>query len=390
MRIGILTFHSQLNYGGVLQCFALQSVLRSMGHAVYVLDRWLDPDNETLVGCRRIGLRQFAVFARDLMRLNGVLFTLIRRRKTMAFIRKYINLTDYHFHKWQQAPKSLGVDFLVVGSDQVWNCAGPKDPSVYLLRGAPPVRSIAYAASIGMTGIPDTKKYMYREGLRHFIAISVRENKAKELLQEFHCDVKPDIEKVLDPAALLADEQWEASLSLRRCHHRKPHMMCYFIGVKVEDVIDKLDRFAKQHDAIVEMYCSSPGDIRGVSLWRKLRSALKGRVRLMLRNGPREFLESVLSADWVLTDSFHAVVFSALFGKNVRVLAPQTEIRRMMFSRIEELEEWLSPSCDFICKDVESALASFVQKGRTAFDKARMAQRRKESISWLRRALTLR
>ena len=110
----------------------------------------------------------------------------------------------------------------------------------------------------------------------------------------------------------------------------------------------------------------------------------------MLRNGPREFLESVLSADWVLTDSFHAVVFSALFGKNVRVLAPQTETRRMMFSRIGELEEWLLPSCDFICKDVESALVSFVKKGRTVFDKAKIAQRRKESLSWLRRALTLR
>lgn len=390
MRIGILTFHSQLNYGGVLQCFALQAVLRSMGHEVCVLDRWLDPDNETLVGCRRFGLRRFALIIRDLMRLNGVLSTLIRRRKTMAFIRKYLNLTDYHFYKWQQAPKSLGLDYLVVGSDQVWNCAGPKDPSVYLLRGAPPVRSIAYAASIGMTGIPDAKKYMYREGLRRFLAISVRENKAKELLQEFHCDVKSDIEKVLDPAALLTDAQWESSLSLRQCPHGKPHMMCYFIGVKVEYVFDELERFAKQHDAIVEIYCSSPGEIRGVSWCRKLRSTLKDRVRIVLQNGPREFLESVLSADWVLTDSFHAVVFSALFGKDVRVLAPQTETRRMMFSRIEELEEWLLPSCDFICKDVESALASFIQKGRTAFDTAKMAQRRRESISWLRRALTLR
>ena len=42
MKIGILTFHSQLNYGGVLQCWALQTALEDLGHEVVVIDRWFD------------------------------------------------------------------------------------------------------------------------------------------------------------------------------------------------------------------------------------------------------------------------------------------------------------------------------------------------------------
>lgn len=47
MKIGILTFHSQLNYGGVLQCWALKTALEGMGHEV-VVDRWHFPDNRMM------------------------------------------------------------------------------------------------------------------------------------------------------------------------------------------------------------------------------------------------------------------------------------------------------------------------------------------------------
>ena len=50
MKIGILTFHSQLNYGGVLQCWALKKALEDMGHEAVVIDRWIDPKNARLNG----------------------------------------------------------------------------------------------------------------------------------------------------------------------------------------------------------------------------------------------------------------------------------------------------------------------------------------------------
>lgn len=38
MKIGILTFHRAINYGAVLQCYALSEVLKKMGHDVFVID----------------------------------------------------------------------------------------------------------------------------------------------------------------------------------------------------------------------------------------------------------------------------------------------------------------------------------------------------------------
>ena len=118
MKIGILTFHSQLNYGGVLQCWALQTALEEMGHEVVVVDRWLDADRESLVGA--YNLKQWIKFVVRVVLGLGDYGLYRRRAKTERFLNKYINLTPYHFYKWDEAPADLGVDLLVIGSDQVW------------------------------------------------------------------------------------------------------------------------------------------------------------------------------------------------------------------------------------------------------------------------------
>ena len=121
MKIGILTFHSQLNYGGVLQCWALQTVLENIGHEVVVINRWLD-DNDDLLeyGYNMFNPKQWIRFAiRSLLGLGDASLWLRVKR---TFLKKYIQCTPYHFVEWKDAPKDLGVDMLVVGSDQVWNC----------------------------------------------------------------------------------------------------------------------------------------------------------------------------------------------------------------------------------------------------------------------------
>lgn len=39
MKIGILTLQLHTNYGGILQAYALQTVLERMGHEVVVLNK---------------------------------------------------------------------------------------------------------------------------------------------------------------------------------------------------------------------------------------------------------------------------------------------------------------------------------------------------------------
>lgn len=86
MKIGILTLHSQLNYGGVLQCWALQIALERMGHEVVVLDRWLDRKNAHLTrGYNQLGiLGWIKLIFRSVLGL-GDWGIMIRSKKTQDF-----------------------------------------------------------------------------------------------------------------------------------------------------------------------------------------------------------------------------------------------------------------------------------------------------------------
>ena len=98
MRVGLLTLHSQLNYGGVLQAWAGQCALEGLGHEVCVLDRWLDPRNLTLLGpfgalsratvrsalCEGLAYGQAGAFAR-------------RHWRTIRFVRGRLRLSPFHF-----------------------------------------------------------------------------------------------------------------------------------------------------------------------------------------------------------------------------------------------------------------------------------------------------
>ena len=155
MRLGILTLHAQTNYGAVLQAFALRAALADMGHDVRVIDRWRDDDCARLKGIlasRSPG--KWLKWVKGAMSCSGVVAELRRRLATMRFIRQNLNITDYHFHHWKDAPRDMGLDAIVVGSDQVWNPRLYSNIKPYFLDFAPKdKRVIAYASSIGVPTI---------------------------------------------------------------------------------------------------------------------------------------------------------------------------------------------------------------------------------------------
>lgn len=386
MKVGILTFHSQLNYGGVLQCWALQTALEKLGHEVKVIDRWLDARNATLLGDKPANLKQFILLIFEIVSMNWYFAIKRRRRKTTRFISTQLNLTDYHFFKWLEAPKDLGVDVLVVGSDQVWNSYGAKDPSVYLLLGAPNVRAISYAASLGMQQIPESKKTLYAEGLVKFEKISVRETSAINLLSEF-CG---KVEKVADPVVLPDNDDWNDLSKSANCdeNHRRMRMFCYFISENIAEHWNGFEVFAKSCGMDIDIFLSSSAESRGLSVINKLKMMFKQRVVIHADADPLDFLRALRATDCVLTDSFHAVMFSAIFNKNVRVLRPKSDVRKAMFDRIEELSDLLESPVNFMQPSVEAALESFGAEDRTRFSADKLSEMRRNSLYWLKCALT--
>ena len=386
MKIGILTFHSQLNYGGVLQAYAMQMALQAMGHEAVVIDRWLEARNAHLFGPFLNNWKgRIGTIIRGAAGM-GTFGRLLRHWYTIRFIRQKLNLTSYHFYEWKDAPKELGVDVILVGSDQVWNGTYGR-PRPYLLEGAPSVLAIAYAASFGMRALPEELISAYREGFKRFSAISVREAEGIGLVESQGATAT----HVVDPTLLLEPSIWKTKVT---CSTKKKRtLVCYLLSENIETHRASLEAFAKKYDCKVKIlvdWYSLP--------FPKTLSQVIQRVKHMVRNvfspvklelaaGPQEFLDAFANATWILSDSFHAVMFSSVFGKNVRVLRPKNEFRQKMFARIEEFAQQAVAEGELIADDVPSALTSLVEDTPLQFNADFIARRRAESKAWLEQAL---
>ena len=405
MKIGILTFHSQLNYGGVLQCWALQTALEKIGHDVVVIDRWFDDwRNIHDMVYDRMGRRQWVKFwIRSLLGL-GDMNPWLRVQRTKRFIKRHLHLTPYHFINWKAAPKDLGVDMLVVGSDQVWHCGDWGDPRAYLLDGAPQIPAIAYAASFGMTEIPqwiDNRHPkvgalpFYKSGLAEFKAISCRETEGVELCRKLGFESS----HVVDPTLLVDGDRWRELMVADGTINPKGgkrRLFCYFLGEDISAFRPLLDEFAKQNNCVVDVFVNQKACFRlsFPSSPEKAKRWIKGtwirwfgRVKVRTSSGPSEFVSAVSSADWVISDSFHALMFSLVFKKNVRLIRPTQEGRSKMFARIEEFA--LHMDGPVVADTVAAALQSLCKGEMVSCDADWLEGRKTESFAFLRKCLNV-
>ncbi len=387
MKIGILTFHSQLNYGGVLQCWALQTALEKMGHKVVVIDRWMNEKNSTLeLEYGAFGFKQLIKFAIRASLGLGDINQWLRVRRTKRFLKQYIKRTQYHFVDWSAAPKDLGVDMLVVGSDQVWHCGDWGDPTAYLLEGAPNIPAIAYATSFGLTEIPAELMAMYKRGLHKFRAISCREAEGVELCRKLGVGAV----HVVDPTMLA----WY--MGPTDAKGPKRDLACYFLSEKLEEHWHALEDFAKENNCKVTVLVN---DDVNVNLplpysWGRVQVWLKGlwrkinpfeRVKVLVGAGPEEFLVTFKNVRWLVSDSFHALMFAINNNCNARIIRPHSEMRQKMFARIEEFAAHAEGP--LIADSVPAALASLTAGEEVKYDCGWIERRVEYSREWLKNAI---
>lgn len=370
MKIGILTLHSQLNYGGVLQCWALKRALERMGHEVCVIDRWIDRNNRLLRGPLAGGVIEWIKFIVKVFLFRVDLCHLLRIRRTMNFVRA-LGLSEYHFHDWGDAPKELGLDLIVVGSDQVWN-PGFKFTKAYLMTDVKGVSRISYAASFGCVRLPDNLQDYYKRALAKFTSVSCRESEGVKICSDLGVVAK----HVVDPTLLLNREDWMEFTGKGRVKYKK--LVCYFMDARCLDALPSIRRFARKMRCQVEIFQNSP--------IKHKKFLFDRRIRFCFGSGPVEFVQSFAAAEWVITDSFHAVMFASIFSCNLRFVRPLDFGRGVMFARIGEFGEafikgkWLSD-------DVSKALMSLEEDAPVVFDYDKIQVWRNNSHGWLKNAI---
>lgn len=307
MKIGILTFHNALNYGAVLQCYALQHYLQEKGHEVDVIDYRIPfiEEQKKLLSKTELHRRGFVAFLKFFI---ARLLAWPAWRKT---IRVFHQFMESQLHLSQRAATAAdiptGYDCIFFGSDQIWS---PK-----LCRGFDPVfwgqfekhgaRFVSYAASMGETSELDkTGWQQVEQRITAFDAVSVREKSLCLALQE-HCGVSASI--CLDPT-LLVDATVFDKIAVR------PEEQDYVFLFNVLDD-PAASRFARR----VANRLGSSVVIKGQAK-PQLKSRRDKLVTLKEAMSPEEFLGYIKYARCVVANSFHAIALSIVFQKECYAL----------------------------------------------------------------------
>lgn len=314
MKVAILTLRLHINYGGVLQAYALMEILRRMGHEPWLISNqpfterarffdflhWIKKAfRKVLLGEKKLEVFKDRRIRKEYQTIYKPVFRFINERMKPA---TSIICTD---KEWNQLQAKYGFDAYIVGSDQVWRLAYADPIERYFfsfLENEKKVRRLAYAASFGID------EWEFSKGqteacsrlLKQFNAVSVREDSAIALCKKYlDCNAV----HLLDPTMLLTSEDYSRLLHNNgKAIDDKKGILIYLLDVAP---------WKQQRVSELEQFYSLPSFwVNNVNAEDQGRSDEERKVPSV-----ESWLEGFASAQCVITDSFHASVFSILFHK---------------------------------------------------------------------------
>lgn len=299
MKIALLNLPYDNNYGGNLQRYALMKVLQDMGHDVthlnlrfhYYLPWYKMPYTFT----KRIILKY--IFGRDL-KINQERYSQqeyeTKCAVTEPFYQKYIKHTD-PITELKQLKQYQNFDAYIVGSDQVWRKRIAKKylQSMFLdfLPCDTKVRRIAYGVSLGVAENELSKDEIKQlsDLYRLFNAVSVREDSALELFKTYGWN-QPQAVQVLDPTMLLRKEDYLRLIELGNTVPSDGNLFCYILDKTDEKRAFISQKVEELHLNPFELGLDKPTSIE-------------------------QWLRSFVDAEYIITDSYHGLVFAIIFNK---------------------------------------------------------------------------
>jgi len=301
MKIGIITQPLRFNYGGLLQNYALQQVLKHLGHEPITLDQ--DCCNPSrlricLACCKTFILR---LFGRGKNRIYPYHISkkqkLTIRKNTDYFINKYIVKTPVldAIEQFRKHTIDEQLDALVVGSDQVWRPIYNQNVLCSFLDFAKGLnlKRLAYAASFGVDywEFNQRQTKQAKELICDFNAVSVREHSGINLCRKYlGCDAV----HVLDPTMLLDKEDYIRLVEEENEPISKGNLFTYILD-ESDEKICIIEKVASELN--LQPFTSMPKN------------------RTDVFPPVTQWLRAFMDAKFVVCDSFHGAVFSIIFNK---------------------------------------------------------------------------
>lgn len=293
MRIGILTFHRALNYGAVLQAYALSETLsRNEDIQAEIIDyrcKYIEDCYKPLVIVGGINIKN-AIIAILTMRSR-----IVRRKKFDHFLNNALKKSENHYSRAELAGINDVYDCFITGSDQVFNdvCTG-MDKSYFLDFVANSEKKFSYAASFGFEQIPSQYRDLYKQLLSDFEDISVREEAGRGIVRDL---LGREVRVNIDPVFLLGREDWK---KIAKKPKENNYILLYLLQPS-ESIIQFAKNLSRKTGCkilLMHLHFFKPNGIKQIT-----------------NAGPEEFLGYFENASYVVTNSFHGTAFSVIFHK---------------------------------------------------------------------------
>lgn len=338
-KIAILNLYYDNNYGGNLQRYALVTILQWMGFDVeylYIRQNWsLLCRKDIIKSIIKQFIKHYILFRKNepVCRWKIEKPQYVKQTEvTELFMQQYIPHSPVLYGTWwlEHYARRNCFDAYIVGSDQVWR-------KLYVQRFGLGMwffdflpdnyqgKRIAYGASFGVSEQEYTKEEqdIIRPLFNKFDAVSVREESGLNLLEQYGW-TSPEATCVLDPTLLLRAEDYSALIEAVDTQPLTGKLLCYILDMDAEKE-EYIKTKAEELNLTPTILSSGKNATISVEQW----------------------LRDFRDAEYVITDSYHGLLFSLIFHKPFKLMINQSRgasrfesVERMLNIRINEPIDW--------------------------------------------------
>ncbi|MDY3002433.1 MAG: polysaccharide pyruvyl transferase family protein [Romboutsia timonensis] len=323
MKVCTITCHDVYNHGASLQAYALMKYLKNIGNQVEIID--YKPDylsthyNMFAINNpkweKNIILKTIYIS----LKLPRRLISLKRKKEFDNFRNEYLSITNKRYTSNEELINNIpDADIYLCGSDQIWNSLhkNGKDPAFYLDFVPNNKIKASYAASFATDTIDNKYKSMVKTMVSKLDGVSIREKSGVKIVKDLGIE---NAINVVDPVFLLDKDEWDN------------------IGTESFD-----EKYILVYDfdksSLVEKLAKDIANTKGYKIYTINTDKPKYADKHFNLSGPKTFISLVKNAEYVISNSFHAVVFSVIYNKNIVIVNRTEAINTRMRDLLDDLQ----------------------------------------------------
>ena len=278
----IITLYGNYNFGNKLQNYALKRILDTSGLSVHTANVIYKYETHFMNIKNYIKQLLVKIFSSNIEKN--------RKQKFKKFSDDYLNVTREKYHT-NSVKRITKYDFIIYGSDQIWNPSCFGDSNLFLGYLGTKEQNIAYAASFGISSLPEEIGDRYCNGFKNFHRISVREEQGLCIIHQWNHHQTATV--TLDPTLLITGDIWQSIEKKPKALNTNDYILVYFLGNMSDKIKSIIYSFSEKYKFHIVNIMEKESPCYSI--------------------GPEEFLYLERNAKLICTDSFHSCVFSFIF-----------------------------------------------------------------------------